>query len=121
MPDIRKKRDRAPGRSGRPQSGILATRLTREETAIVRAICRQRDIAVMRWLAEAARAYLATINPSDYSRENITPPPDHLPGAGASPRIDHERRRERAEIDARRSVNGDAPDAIGHDHPANIR
>ena len=113
-----KKRDRAPGRSGRPLANPITTRLSREDTARVKAYCRERGISCNRFLGDLIRTALAGIEIDVHSRSEIFPAPDHLPGAGYAPKIDHERRREREEVEARKKASADM--IRGHDLPTDI-
>ena len=123
MIDVRKRRlDRAPGRSGRPQPNPLVMCLPRDEDAAFRAMVRRRGTTINALLKELARAELekyAAIN----SRLN---PADAMMAAGVSLRKEPVERgadglplarlRER-DVDARRAQRGPPPgrDLPGHE------
>jgi hypothetical protein len=131
--DVRKRRlDRAPGRSGRPQARPLVARLPRQEDDEFRAMVRERSTTVNTLIQALARAELNKYR-EVYSRRSQESIPD-----AASPFAGHglQRDREKAQGDsllppslsATRFRDADtakrreeAGPAVGRDSPADLR
>jgi hypothetical protein len=123
MIDVRKRRlDRAPGRSGRPQPNPLVMCLPRDEDAAFRAMVRRRGTTINALLKELARAEL-----EKYSAINSRPnPADAMMAAGPLRKEPVERgadgfplpRLRERDVDARKAARGLPP---GRDLPSNAR
>jgi hypothetical protein len=120
--DPRRKRDRIPGRSGRPQR-IVSTHLPTDDDRKLRALARHRQTSVFAILREAALAYLAGVNFDDYSRDTRTLDafgglsPRREPTTRGDDGLPLPRLRER---DAAERRKADGP-PTGRDLPSNIR
>jgi hypothetical protein len=124
MIDVRKRRlDRAPGRSGRPQPNPLVMCLPRDQDAAFRAMVRRRGTTINALLKELARAEL-----EKYSAINSRPnPADAVMAAGLSLRKEPVERGADG-LPLARLREGDAdqrrrnrPPPMGHDRPDNLR
>lgn len=95
--DIRRRRERAPGRSGRPQRPLL-THLPADADRRFRALVRQRGSSVFRVLREIVLDYLSRISGEDIANEENTNsrqtpgPPSVMAVAGLRQRLDQDTR-----------------------------